>query len=130
VKGSIVKEDRVIYRELSFRVVGCGQKVHRELGPGFPESVYHKAMCYELVTAQIPFDTEKAVEVDYLGRPCGQFRMDLLVNDQIIVELKAADRLNDNHLAQALSYLKAARLKLAILMNFGATTLETRRVIL
>ena len=125
-----MKEDRVVYRELSFRVVGCGQKVHGALGPGFPEAVYHRAMCYELVDAQIPFDTEKAVEVDYLGKPCGQFRMDPLVNEQIIVELKAMDRLNDGHVAQAISYLRATQLKLAILMNFGTPSLETRRVVL
>ena len=130
MKGNVVKEDRVIYRELSYRVVGCGQKVHRALGPGFPESVYHKAMCYELIDAKIPFDSERAVDVRYLDKPCGQFRIDLLVNEQIILELKAMDRLNDTHLAQALSYLKASGLKLAILMNFGTASLETRRVVL
>jgi len=123
-------EERVVYKTLSFKVIGCAQKVHCVLGPGFPESVYHKALCFELSNANIPFENEKAIDVFYHGQSCGEFRTDLVVNARIILELKALDRLNDNHVAQAISYLKASGLKLAILMNFGTQSLQTKRVVL
>jgi len=111
-------------------VIGCAQKVHRVLGPGFPEGVYHKALCHELIKAKIPFESEKVVEVFYDGFLCGEFRMDIVVEEKIVLELKAVDRLTDEHIAQALSYLKATGIKLAILMNFGRKSLESQRVVL
>ncbi|HUT01705.1 MAG TPA: GxxExxY protein [Phycisphaerae bacterium] len=122
--------DRVYHRKLSFQVVGCAQKVHRTLGPGFPESVYQTALCHELATSQIPFDGEKTVEVFYDRVLCGRFRMDVVVDQKIVLELKALDKLTDDHVAQALSYLKATDLRLAILINFGTRSLETKRVVL
>ena len=120
----------VLHKELSYRVVGCAQGVHRELGPGFPEGVYHKALSHEMAQAKIPFETEKAVDVFYDGVLCGEFRIDLLVDEKIVLELKALTALSDEHLAQAISYLKATGLRLAILINFGRKSLETRRVVL
>ena len=122
--------DGVLHRRLSFEVVGCAQKVHRVLGPGFPEGVYHRALCYELIEAKIPFESEKLVEVYYNGKLCGEFRLDFVVDGRIILELKALGALSDSHMAQAISYLKATGLKLAILMNFGTGSLETKRVVL
>jgi GxxExxY protein len=122
--------DRVYFRKLSYDAVGCAQRVHAALGPGFPEQVYHRAMCHELAKARIPFVSEKAVEVSYDGIVCGEFRMDLVVEDKIVLELKALEHLTDVHLAQALSYLKATALKLAMLINFGQKSLETKRVVL
>ena len=122
--------DTVYFRKLSYDIVGCAQRVHTALGPGFPEQVYHRAMCHELAKARTPFVSEKGVEVSYDGIVCGEFRMDIVVEDKIVLELKALDRLADVHLAQALSYLKATGLKLAILFNFGQKSLETKRVVL
>ena len=122
--------DRIRHRKLSFDVVGCAQKVHRILGPGFPEEVYHKALCYELTDAEIPFESEKRIEVFYNGKPCGDFRADIFVDGRIVLELKAVDRLSENHIAQAISYLKASGVKLAILFNFGTKSLEAKRVVL
>jgi len=124
------KTTEVLHKELSFEVVGCAQKVHRTLGPGFPENVYQKAMCYELMNAGIPFESEKPVEVFYDGKLCGQFRADIVTDSKIILELKALDALCDSHVAQAITYLRATGLKLAILMNFGMPSLDTRRVVL
>ena len=123
-------QSKILHKELSYKIVGCAQEVHRTLGPGFPEGVYHKALCYELMDAGLPFESERAAEVFYEGKLCGQFRMDILVNSMIVVELKALARLTDEHTAQALSYLKATGLRLAILVNFGAGSLETKRVAL
>ena len=125
-----MSEAELLHKELSYRIVGCAQRVHRELGPGFPEAVYHKALAHELVQAKIPFDIEKDIEVPYQGVICGQFRLDLLVDNCIVLELKALSALSDDHLAQAISYLKATGLRLAILINFGRKSLETRRVVL
>ncbi len=122
--------DRVYFRKLSYDVVGCAQRGHGGLGPGFPEQVYHRALCHELAKARIPFVSEKAVDVSYDGIVCGEFRMDIVVDDKIVLELKALERLADVHLAQALSYLKATGLTLAILLNFGQKSLETKRVVL
>ena len=124
------RQSKILHKELSYRIIGCAQKVHRTLGPGFPEGVYHKALCYELMAAGVGFESEKAVKVFYDGKLCGEFRMELLVNNMIVVELKALAGLADEHMAQALSYLKATGLRLAILINFGTVSLETRRVAL
>ncbi|MDY7009477.1 MAG: GxxExxY protein [Planctomycetota bacterium] len=126
----MVRKKQIFHKELSFEVVGCAYKVHRTLGPGFPEGVYHKALCYELINAEIPFESEKAIEVFHDGKICGEFRADLVVDNKIVLELKALEELNGNHISQAVSYLKATRLKLAILINFGTENLETQRVIL
>jgi len=119
----------IVHKQLSYDVVGRAQRVHSALGPGFPKVVYHKALCRELMKAGIPFDSEKGAEVFYDGVLCGEFRMDIVVDSKIVLELKALAGLTDDHLAQAMSYLKATALKLAILISFGAKTLERRRVV-
>ncbi len=122
-------EERVLHRKLSFDVVGCAQRVHRALGPGFPEVVYRRALCYELMDRGIPFESEKPLQVFYNDKLAGEFRVDLLVDGLIILELKALSGLTNDHVAQTLSYLKASGLRLAILMNFGSTSLQTQRVV-
>jgi len=130
ITGAQTQGSQIVHKELSYRIVGCAQKVHRALGPGLPEGLYQKALCYELMDAGLAFETEKSVEVHYGSRLCGEFRMDLVVDGQVIVELKALDKLSDLHLAQALSYLKATGLRLALLVNLGGTRLEVKRVVL
>jgi GxxExxY protein len=119
-----------LHAKLSYDVIGCAQRVHRALGPGFPEAVYHKALATELVRRKVPFQDEQKAEVFYEGMLCGEFRMDIVVDDKLVLELKALDALNDSHLAQALSYLKATGLHVALLLNFGRPSLEVRRVAL
>ena len=121
---------KIIHKELSFEVVGCAQRVHSALGRGFTEGLYHKALCHELVKCKIPFESEAHAEVFYEGVLCGEFRMDMVVDQKIVLELKALDSLTDTHVWQAISYLKATGLKLAILLNFGTERLETKRVVL
>lgn len=117
-------------KDLSYQVVGCAMRVHAALGPGFPESVYHRALTRELMDNKIPFHSEKVAEVYYKDTLCGDFRMDIVVADSIVLELKALDVIASVHTAQALSYLKATGLRLAIVVNFGAESLETKRVVL
>jgi len=121
--------DKVLYKELSYRVVGCAQQVHTVLGPGFPEYVYHRALCLELVKEKIPFASEVELEVAYEGVVCGQFRADIVVDEKIILELKAVEEIISKHTAQLLAYLKASDLSLGILMNFSNTRLQTKRVV-
>ncbi len=119
-----------VHGELSYEVIGCAQRVHRVLGPGFPEALYRKALCVELMRRKVPFEAETKAEVFYEGMLCGEFRMDIVADGKVILELKALDALSDSHLAQALTYLKATGLRLALLLNFGAPSLQVRRVVL
>jgi len=118
------------HKQLSYELVGLAQKVHRVLGPGLPEAVYQRALCYEIAKSRIPFENEKKIEVWYESHLCGEFRLDLVVDGKIILELKAVDALCDAHTSQVLTCLKASGLRLAILMNFGGKSLETKRVLL
>jgi len=124
------RQAELLHKDLSYKVVGCAQKVHRVLGPGFPESIYQRALCHELLLCKIPFDSQKETDVYYEGLLCGQFRMDVLVEGKVILELKAVDAMTDDHVSQAISYLKATGLRLAILMNFGKSRLQTKRVVI
>ena len=117
-----------LHADLTHRIIGAAQKVHRVLGPGFPERVYHQALCRELELERIPFESEKAYHVTYEQAVCGQFRIDAVVEGEVVVELKALSDLTNDHLAQALTYLKAARLRVALLLNFGRKSLEVKRV--
>ncbi len=116
--------------ELTYQIIGCAQRVHSTLGPGFPENVYHKALCLELTKERVPFASEQVFEVYYEGSSVGAFRADVVVNEKVVLELKALGELDGNHLAQAISYLKATGLSLALLLNFGQKSLQTKRVVL
>ena len=107
-------------------------EVHRALGPGFLEAIYQEALCVELALRAIPFVRQSSVAVHYKGPIVGDARIDLLVADRLIVELKAIEQIAPIHLAQAMSYLKTTSLPLALLVNFNAPVLlrGVRRVIL
>jgi GxxExxY protein len=113
-------------------LVDAGVAVHKELGPGFVEMVYRNAMCLELADRQLPFEAEKGFIVKYRDRAVAMQRVDLVVDSQVILELKAVGSLNEIHHAQLLSYLKATGLRAGLLMNFGGATLRSglRRVVL
>jgi GxxExxY protein len=115
--------------DLSGRVIGCAIAVHRELGPGFLESIYENALRIELRHAGIPFRFQEEMPVMYRGEQAGLQRFDLLVADQLVVELKAIKALEDIHFAQVRSYLKALHLKHGLLFNFAALPLTVKRVI-
>ncbi len=110
--------------QLAHRVIGAAIEVHRNLGPGYLETVYEKALCLELADQQIPYVCQAPVEVLYKGQTVGQGFIDLQVDGKLIVELKAVDRLAPIHQAQVLSYLKATRCKLGLLINFNVRVLK------
>ena len=121
-------KDKVLYRELSYRVMGAVFEVHNALGPGFAEKVYEEALVHELRTRDIPFARQKKVAVHYKGHVVGTHRLDLVVDNKLVLELKAASALTDAFKQQTLSYLKATDLRLGILVNFGTPRVEYVRI--
>ena len=110
------------------RILGCAFKVSMGLGPGFLEMLYENALVIELERAGLRVARQHPLAVWYDGIPIGQFAVDLLVEDEVLVELKAVRALEDFHLAQALNYLRASCLPACLLLNFGAPKLEIRRL--
>lgn len=113
---------------LTYEIIGAAQKVHRVLGPGFTEATYHSALCKELVVRNIPFESQREFEVYYEKALCGTYRPDMVIDNKVIVELKAVSELAKEHRAQTISYLKASGLGTALLVNFGGASLEFRRL--
>jgi GxxExxY protein len=99
------------------------------LGPGFLESVYHNAMKNELELQNIPFETEKEIKIVYKNKEVGLHRFDILIDNKIIIELKAISKITDIHRAQIMSYLKAARLNVGLIINFAKDIIEIKRVV-
>lgn len=110
------------------RMIGAAIEVHRTLGPGFLERVYENALAVELARRGISFVRQLNVPIRYQGVEVGEHVLDLLVDDQIVVELKAARRLEDIHFVILRSYLKAVERKHGLLLNFAGTSLEIKRV--
>lgn len=110
---------------LAKTVVDAAFEVHRTLGPGFLESVYEEAMAIELEARGIPLERQKPISVTYKDRPVGEGRLDLLVASQLLVELKAVETLVPIHKTQVISYLKATRLQLGLLINFNVPVLRS-----
>jgi len=115
--------------DLTSRVIGCAIAVHKELGPGFLESIYEQALLVELRHAEISVRHQEEHAILYRGTEVGLQRFDLLVEDMLVVELKAIKALEDIHFAQTRSYLKALKLKHGLLLNFASMPLTIKRVI-
>ena len=114
-------------RELTEKVIGCAIEVHRILGPGLLESTYQQCLAHELKLNAIPFQLEASLPVDYKGvkLDCG-YRLDLVVDEQLIVELKAVDQITGLHQAQLMTYMKLSKVSLGLLINFNVTRLVDR----
>ena len=119
----------ILYKELSYKIVGLAMKVHRALKNGLPEAIYQRALCHELRKENISYETERRTQVVYDGEMIGTFRMDLIVEDAVLLELKAVDALADQHRSQTLAYLKATKLRLGLLINFGVKSLKVERIV-
>lgn len=120
-----------IYKEECYKIIGCAMEVHKELGNGFLESVYQEALNYEFKQASILFWEFPSLDIFYKNIVfTKKYIPDFICFDKIIVELKAAKCISDEHYAQVLNYLKATKLKLGLILNFGSTSLEYKRVIL
>ena len=113
------------FDDLSNRVIGCALEVHKHLGPGLLESAYAQCLAHELSAAAIPFKLEQSIPVNYKGTllDCG-FRADIVVDDTLIIELKSVQKLLPIHEAQLLTYMKLAKIKTGLLMNFNVQMLR------
>ena len=114
------------------KVIGASIAVHRELGPGFLEAAYHRAVCIECKERGISFENRKRIEVSYKGTRVATQYVDLIVESSVVVEIKAVSQLEEIHAAQLLSYLRATGLRAGLLMNFNKPVLRAglRRIVL
>ena len=121
----------LIYKEEVFRLAGFCMEIHRELGKGHDEVIYKDALAVELQRASVPFTREQRFEVGYKGVVLPHFYCaDFVVWEKILFEAKACECLSEAHIMQVLNYLAASRLQLGLLVNFGADSLEWKRVVL
>ena len=118
----------MILEELTSKIIKACINVHTELGPGFVENVYHKALEIELKKQGLKLETEKEYKILYDGIKVGTHRLDLLVEDSVIIELKTVEELHKKYYAQLRSYLKAAKKKVGLLVNFADFKVDVRRV--
>ena len=109
---------------LTERIIGCAIAVHRELGPGLLEATYEEALCIEFDDASLSYRRQVPVPVMYKGRPIGEYRLDLLVEDTVIVEIKSVEHLQPVFEAQLLTYLKITGKKTGLLLNFNSRLLK------
>ena len=119
----------LLYKEQTFAVIGAAMEVHKILGPGFLEAVYQAALERELTLRRIPFESKVKLPVIYKDVEVGIYEADLVVDKKFVVEIKAVSKFNSSHQAQAMHYITATGLRLALLLNFGTGSLEHRRVI-
>jgi GxxExxY protein len=120
----------IIYRDLSYQIMGAIFEVHKELGPGFLEAVYEKALIEEFAKKAMKVETQRVIDVIYKGKKIGVHRLDMIVEGKVVVELKTVERFSTYHTAQMLSYLKASGHKLGILVNFSKAKVEYRRIVM
>ncbi len=125
----MMAEADLLYSDLTRKIIGVAMEVHSRLGCGFLESVYEEAMAVELDLCGLKYERQKAIEVFYRGRKIKQFVCDILVEEKVLIELKAVKELKDVEHAQILNYLKATGLKLGFLINFGKKSLDYKRFI-
>jgi GxxExxY protein len=116
------------YEEITRKIIGCAMKVHSTLGNGFQEVIYQRALAIELEKQSLGYKREMEMTIFYEGIDIGTRRVDFFVQDTIMVELKALTKLEDVHLAQAMNYCQAYKLPVGLLINFGAKSLEFKRV--
>ena len=116
------------YEEVTHKIIGCAMKVHSTLGNGFQEVIYQRALAIEMQKQGLSFQREMEMTIFYDGIDIGTRRVDFFVEENIMVELKALIKLEDVHLAQAINYCQAYNLPIGLLINFGAKSLEFKRV--
>jgi GxxExxY protein len=116
------------HEELTRRIIAAAMKVHSTLGNGFQEVIYQRALEIEFPYHNLAFEREKEMSIFYRGQEIGTRRVDFFVEKIIMVELKAVIQLEDVHLAQAMNYLEAYKMEIGLLINFGAKSLQFKRV--
>ncbi len=123
--------NNILYKEECYKIIGACMNVHKELGPGFLEAVYQESLAIEFLDQGIPFEKEKEIRIFYKDKILDKcYKADFLCFDKIIVELKALSELSNDHISQLLNYLKATKLRVGLLVNFGTPSLTYQRLIL
>jgi GxxExxY protein len=117
------------YSDITGKIIGSAIQVHKVMGNGFQEVIYQRALAMELTKQKLSFQREVEIPIFYDNQHIGTRRVDFLVENKVMVELKALIQLEDVHLAQAINYLEAYHLEVGLLINFGAKSLEFKRVI-
>jgi len=115
--------------DITKKIIGCAYAVGNELGHGFAEKVYENSMLIELRDAGLRAEQQHRIGVNYRGVPVGDYAADLLVEDAVIVEIKAIRAFDDSHVAQCLNYLKGTGLGVCLLINFGAARVDVKRIV-
>jgi GxxExxY protein len=118
----------MLYEDITWRIIAAAMKVHSTLGNGFQEVIYQRALEIEFPFQNLAFEREKEMPIFYRDQLIGTRRVDFFVENHIMVELKAVIQLEDVHLAQAMNYLEAYKMEIGLLINFGARSLEHKRV--
>jgi len=116
------------YSDITEKIIGCAISVHKFLGNGFQEVVYQRALGIEMEKEKLNFSREQEMPILYKGEDIGTRRVDFFVEDQILVEIKALIKMENVHLAQAINYLEAFDKEIGLLINFGARSLEFKRL--
>ncbi|MBU4184720.1 MAG: GxxExxY protein [Proteobacteria bacterium] len=120
--------NKLLYKDLSYKIIGAAREVYKELGPGYLESVYEDALCYELDLLTIDYQRQIELDVHYKNIKFERrFRADLLVENKVLVENKAIKKITNQDEAQLINYLKTTRLRVGLLFNFGAETFAMLR---
>jgi GxxExxY protein len=117
--------NKVDINKLSSKIIGAAIEAHKAFGPGLLESVYEECLCYELSLRSLSFERQKSLPVEYKGKKldCG-YRLDIVVEDEIILELKSCEKIEPIHKAQLLTYLKLSGLNLGLLLNFNVSVMR------
>ena len=122
---------KLIFADLTYKIIGACFEVHKQLGCGFLEPVYQEALELEFIERKIPFQREQLLEINYKGKILTKkYKADFICYEKIVIELKALSKLTGEHEAQLLNYLKATGFELGLLINFGTKKLEHKRMIL
>ena len=122
-------KEKLLFKDLAYKIVGLAMQVHNELGHGFLEKVYENAMMILFRKEGMNALQQVPITVRFLNETVGDYFADILVDDKIILELKSIEKITDVHRAQALNYLKATGMQLAIVLNFGKEKLEYQRLV-
>ena len=125
----VTNESNILYKDLSYKIVGLAMQVYNTLGYGFLEKVYENALMVLFQREGIQAKQQTPITVYFDGQAVGDYCADILIEDKIILELKSVEKIIDVHRSQALNYLKATGLKLAIILNFGKEGLEHERFV-
>lgn len=124
-----MQNSKELHADLTHKIIGCAMQVHRTLGNGFQEVIYQRCLAIELEKNGIYYKREQDIPIYYDGHNVGTRRADFLVENKVLVEMKALINLEDVHLAQAMNYLEAYQFNVGLLINFGAQSLQFKRVL-